>query len=56
MSAESVARMTMFDPTVQTEHLSHCPHYAQALMWDSVERPTENLTLADTSLYLSPLP
>jgi len=25
-------------------------------MWDSVETPTENINLADTSLYMTPLP
>lgn len=48
--------MTTLVPTAQPERWVRRPRYARALMWDSVESPTEKMILADTSLFMPPLP
>ncbi|KAE9385630.1 hypothetical protein BT96DRAFT_1026532 [Gymnopus androsaceus JB14] len=54
--AANVTKTTTSDPAVQTERWGRRPCYARALMWVSVEKPTDNVSLADTSLYMTPLP
>ncbi|KAH7870146.1 uncharacterized protein C8R40DRAFT_1175853 [Lentinula edodes] len=55
-SAESVTEMTIPVQNAQTKYWSRRPRYAHALMWDDVEKPTENMSLADSSVYMTPLP
>ena len=48
--------MITLAPNVPVEHWSHQPRYARALIWDSIEEPTEHVILADTTVFLPPLP
>ncbi|KAJ3845747.1 hypothetical protein EV368DRAFT_70463, partial [Lentinula lateritia] len=53
---QNATGMTTLTKIAQTERWSRHPHYAWAFMWDSVKNPTEKMSVAESSIYMTPLP